>query len=85
MKPPQNYFGASTNGELLYNDQLTALAIGAGVQMVRTSVSWNAVEKSKGSYEWGSYDNAFNLLSSNHFDPLVLILYNPASAANTLC
>lgn len=84
-QPPKNYFGASTNGEILNDDQVRSLAILAGVQMVRTSILWKGVEKARGSYNWDYPDDAFNRLVTNHFEPLVLILDNPDWAAKTIC
>lgn len=82
---PVNYFGASTNGEVIYNEQARALATLAGVQVVRTSVTWANIEKVKGTYDWSSSDNMFKLLTEHNFEPLVLILNNPEWASNTLC
>lgn len=82
---PVNYFGASTNGEVIYNEQARALATLAGVQVVRTSVAWNNIETVKGTYDWTATDNMFKLLTEQNFDPLVLILDNPEWASNTLC
>ncbi len=83
--PPVNFFGVSTNGELVYNEQARALATLVGVQLVRTSVSWRNVEKVKGTYEWGSTDNLLNTMSEHNFEPLVLILNNAEWASNTSC
>lgn len=82
---PVNFFGASTNGEIIYNDQARALAVLAGVQLVRTSVSWRNVEKVKGTYDWGPTDNLLNALQENNFEPLVLIMNNAEWASNTPC
>lgn len=85
VRSAQNYFGASTNGELIYDNQASSLAVVAGVQMVRTSINWRATEKSKGEYAWAGTDDAFKKLADHNLDPLVLILDNPAWASNTIC
>jgi hypothetical protein len=82
---PTNYFGISTNGEVITDDQVRALAILGGAQMVRTSVGWNQVEPTKDKYNWNWSDHAVRTLTDNHFEPLVLILDNPAWAATTKC
>jgi hypothetical protein len=81
----EHFFGASTYGEILYNDEVRALATLGGVQMVRTSVSWANVEPTKGTYNWDSLDGTVRVLTENNFEPLVLILENPDWAANTKC
>ena len=83
--PPENFFGVSTNGEILYNDQLRALAIVGGVQLVRTSVSWDAIEKNKGEYNWKGSDATLKPLFDNNLAPLVMILTNADWASNSPC
>lgn len=82
---PDAFFGVSTTGEVTYDPLARDLAIKAGAQMVRTSVHWSSVEKTKGNYDWSSSDSALNLLLDNNLVPLVLIFDNPAWAANTPC
>ncbi len=82
---PVNYFGVSTNGEIFYNDEVRALATLAGVQMVRTSVSWADIEATKGSYNWSGADHLYKVLTENNLQPLMLIMKNPSWAANTHC
>ncbi len=82
---PTNYFGVNTNGEILYNDQVRALATVGGVQMVRLSIYWRTIEKTPGAYTWGSSDGLVKTLTENNFAPLVLIEKNPEWAANTPC
>ncbi len=83
--PPSHYFGASTNGEILYDEKVRALATLAGVQMVRTSAEWASIEKVKGEYDWGGLRATLKTLVENNFAPLVLILENPDWAATTHC
>ncbi len=80
-----DFFGASTYGEIIHNDQVRALAIVAGVRMVRTSVDWANIEKNKGEFKWGGADGALKPLLENNLVPLVLILNNPEWASNTPC
>ena len=82
---PSAYFGANTNGEVITNDQIRALAILGGVQMVRTSVTWKQVEGTAGKYNWSWPDKGFKTLSDNHLEPYVLILENADWAATTKC
>ncbi|HZQ05332.1 MAG TPA: hypothetical protein VFD70_02045, partial [Anaerolineae bacterium] len=82
---PTDYFGANSNGEIIYNEQARALATVAGVQMVRTSVSWNAIEENKGKYRWDYFDQESKTLLDNHFVPLLMIMHNPKWAANSDC
>lgn len=84
-RAPEAFFGVNTNGEILYNEQARALAILAGVQMVRTSIGWGNVERNKGEYKWVGADNTIKALVDNHFTPLVLILENPTWASNSPC
>ncbi len=84
-RAPEAFFGVNTNGEILYNDQVRALAILGGVQMVRTSIGWSGVEKTKGEYQWGGADSTMKTLLNNNFAPLVLILDNPSWAGNSPC
>ncbi|MCC7162360.1 MAG: hypothetical protein IT331_07695 [Anaerolineae bacterium] len=82
---PVNYFGASTYGEIMYNETARALATLAGVQVVRTSVTWGDIEKTRGSFDWDATDHMINTLTEHNFEPLTLILDNPGWASNTLC
>lgn len=82
---PDDFFGVNTNGEILFNDQARALAILGGVQMVRESVEWDAVERTQGEYTWNSLDSMFKTLLSNNLAPLVMILNNPKWVATSPC
>lgn len=85
VPPLANYFGASTNGEVIYNDEIRAQAVLAGVQLLRTSIDWNVIEAEKGKYKWSYSRDNFDRLLQNNIAPLVLILQNPTWAANTHC
>lgn len=85
LSVPESYFGVNTNGEIIYSDEVRALSILAGVQMVRLSAEWKTIEKTPGTYTWGSTDSALNPLLANNMAPLVLIMENPAWAANSPC
>ena len=80
-----DFFGVSTYGEVIHNEELRALAILGGVQMVRTSVNWNNVEKTKGEDKWGGVDSTLGPLLDNNLTPLVLVLNNAEWAANSPC
>jgi hypothetical protein len=80
-----DFFGVSTNGEVIHNEELRALAILGGVQMVRTSVNWNDIEKTKGEYKWGGADGTLGPLLDNNLTPLVLVLNNAEWASNSPC
>lgn len=82
---PVSFFGVSTNGEVIYDDEIRALAILGGAQMVRTSVSWKNIERAPGEYRWNGPDGTLKPLVDNNLAPLVLILDNPDWASNTLC
>src|SRR5581483_9162975 len=82
---PTDYFGVNSNGEIIYDQQVRALAIVAGVQMVRSSVSWSAIEAKKGKYSWDYFDHEAKTLLENHFTPLFMITNNPPWAANSDC
>lgn len=82
---PVDYFGVSTNGELMSVPELRALATLGGVQLVRTSVYWSSVEGTKGTYDWQYLDSTLNGLTDNGFAPLVLIMNNPGWAASSAC
>lgn len=83
--PPQNYFGINTEGEVVNHEMLRPLAAASGAQMMRFIVEWSALEKTAGEYSWESADQVINALTENHFEPLILIMNNPAWAANSTC
>lgn len=83
--PLADYFGISTNGEVINKDQVRALAILSGAQMVRTSVTWDQVQPNPDEYNWNYPDGAFHILTDNNMEPLVLIMDNAAWGASTKC
>jgi len=83
--PLTHYFGVSSNGEVAANDEVRALAILSGAQMVRTSIAWRQVEPTQGKYDWRYADSAFHALTDNNLEPLVLIMDNTEWGASTKC
>lgn len=82
---PVFYFGASQFGEITRDENIRALATLAGVQLVRTSVYWNQIQRAPDKYDWSTTDKAFEALGENNFVPLAMILENPQWAANAHC
>ena len=89
LAPPQatlaDYFGISTNGEVIFDDRVRPLAILSGAQLVRTSVTWQQVEPTPGKYDWSYPDKAFQILTDNNLEPFVLIMDNSNWGATTKC
>lgn len=87
---PSALFGVSDSSTLVLDNTAEGLnlAVTAGVHWNRTSVSWKLTEPTRTTpdhFSWAGADHAILPLLQNGIHPLVLIMQNPAWAANTPC
>lgn len=56
-----------------------------GVTAVREQLSWNAVEPSKGLYNWGPFDQMVSSIAAHHMKLLLIVDFTPAWARPSGC
>jgi hypothetical protein len=74
-------FGVNIHGGSLYPGDFPRMHK-AGFTWVRTDLLWNFVERSKGVYDFGSFDRLCNNLQANGIRPMVILDYGNHLYAN---
>jgi hypothetical protein len=74
---PGGYFVWQSSADL--NADLDAM-VASGASWVRVDLGWASVEGTKGSYNWGAYDNLVNAVNAHGLNLMFILAYAPSWA-----